>query len=253
VDQDRNLPVFLFAGDSVTEGSLGESYVGRLAGMLEHGWAGHAGLVVNAGCTGETVRSLLQRIDGLLREHRPRWLILAVGTNDVWLPWRSRHSFDGWILLHYRRFRFDQRPTADLNEFTATYRALIDRAWQVDVQVLACTPSPLGEQLASPLNCQLARLNGAIRQVAAERGLPLADVWQAFVESLAVVSEPSRCIRAGLAAQIDRHLLRTNSPDQLAMRRRLHLTFDGRHLNSRGADLWAHTILAALLQAEGQR
>jgi hypothetical protein len=37
----------------------------------------------------------------------------------------------------------------------------------------------------------------------------------------------------------------------VAQRRRLHLTFDGIHLNSRGADLWAETVLRALAQAQG--
>ena len=38
----------------------------------------------------------------------------------------------------------------------------------------------------------------------------------------------------------------STSPDELGRRRRLLLTFDGRHLNSRGADLWASTILRTL-------
>ena len=38
--------------------------------------------------------------------------------------------------------------------------------------------------------------------------------------------------------------------DALARRRKLHLTYDGIHLNSRGADLWAVTVLQALARAE---
>jgi lysophospholipase L1-like esterase len=243
--------VYLFAGDSITEGICGESYVERAAGALYQGWAGLAGQAVNAGYSGETVQSLLGRIGGLLQAYQPGWLVLAIGTNDVWLPWRSRHSLEGWLWVHYRRLRFGQRPTGDLDQFATAYHTLIDEAQQAGARVLACTPSPLGEQLASSPNRQLARLNGVIRQVAAERGVPLADVWQAFVEPLAVLSKPSHYLPVRLASSaLDRRRLRTVSPDKLADRRGLHYTFDGIHLNSRGADLWAHAVLTALARAQ---
>ena len=38
----------------------------------------------------------------------------------------------------------------------------------------------------------------------------------------------------------------------MAEKRRLHLTFDGVHLNNRGADLWATVILRALTAAESR-
>jgi lysophospholipase L1-like esterase len=74
--------VYLFAGDSITEGICGESYVERAAGALYQGWAGLAGQAVNAGYSGETVRSLLDRIGGPLRHINPAGLVLAIGTND---------------------------------------------------------------------------------------------------------------------------------------------------------------------------
>jgi len=245
--------VYLFAGDSITEGICGESYVERAAGALYQGWAGLAGQAVNAGYSGETVQSLLDRIRGLLQAYQPGWLVLAVGTNDVWLPWRSRRSLEGWLWVHYRRLRFGQRPTSDLDQFASAYRTLIDEAQQAGARVLACTPSPLGEELASSPNRQLARLNGAIRQVAAECDVSLADVWQAFIEPLAVLSNPSRHLPVRLlSGALDRRRLRTVTPDELANRRGLHYTFDGIHLNSRGADLWAHTVLTGLARAQGR-
>ena len=243
--------VYLFAGDSLTEGVCGESYVERVAEALHQGWAGLAGQAINAGRGGCTVQSLLDRLELPQRELQPQWVILAVGINDVWLPWLSRHSV-GWRLwLKYRRLRLGQKPTTDLDQFAAAYRALIDGAQQAGVRVLACTVSPLGEQLASPANQQLARVNGVIKQVAADRHAPLADVWQAFVGEYAVLPKPSRRVPGEwLFVWSDRRRLRTTSPDQLSEQRHLHLTFDGIHLNSRGADLWARTILVALARAQ---
>jgi len=242
--------VYLFAGDSLTEGIYGESYVERVARGLYHGWAGLEGEVVNAGRGGDTVLALLERIDGLLRDHRPDWVILAVGGNDVWIPWLSSHS-PGWRLWFlYRRFRAGPKPATDLDHFAAAYRALIDRARQGDARVLACTVSPLGERLSSPLNRRLARVNGVIKHVAAECQVPVADVWQAFVEELATIPNPSGYLPGEwLFAWLDRQRLKKSSPDEIGRRRRLHLTLDGVHLNSRGAELWANTVLNALAQA----
>ncbi len=243
--------VYLFAGDSLTEGIYGEGYVERVARALYRGWAGLEGEVINAGRGGDTVLALLGRMDGLLRDYRPDWVILAVGSNDVWIPWLSERSIGWWLWFHYRQLKLDQKPTTDLDRFAAAYRALIDRAQQGGARVLACTVSPLGERLSSPLNRRLARVNGAIKHVAADCQVPVADVWQAFVEELAISPRPSDYVlRDWLFAWLDRRRLKRISPDELARRRRLHLTFDGVHLNSRGADLWAGAVLNALAQAQ---
>jgi lysophospholipase L1-like esterase len=243
--------VFLFAGDSLTEGVYGTSYVERVAAALSRGEYGLRGEVVNAGRSGETVASLLARIDGLLDQHRPAWLVLAVGCNDVWLPWLSTHSLGWRAWLGLRRLRTGQRPTTDLDRFAATYRALIDRAQHAGVRVLVCTTTPVGERLSSGINSRMARLNGIIQHVAADRQVPVADVWQASVEALALLPRRSGYLSAEwLFAWLDRRRFRTTGADRMAERRRLHLTFDGVHLNSRGADLWATVVLDALAQAE---
>lgn len=243
--------VYLFAGDGLTEGPYGESYLERVAEALWEGWGGLAGQVANAGRSADTVQARLDRIDESLREYRPHWVILAVGANDVWRPWLSRRSLGWWLWFQYRRLTQGQRPTTDLDQFAAIYGALLDKVQHAGAEVLACTVSPLGEQLTSPLNRQLARVNGVIKQVAAERHVSLADVWQAFVDELAVQPNHARYVGAGwLSGWLDRWRLRSKSPDELSRRRGLHLTFDGIHLNSRGADLWANVILAALARAQ---
>ena len=243
--------VYLFAGDNLTEGRYGESYVERVAKALYQREAGLEGDVVNAGQPGATVRSLSQRIDRSLRRYLPTWVILAVGSNDVWLPWLSSHSVGWWVWLQYRGLRYDEKPTTDLDQFAATYRALVDQCRQVDARVLVCTVTPVGEKLSSPVNSRLARLNGVIKHVAADRGVPVADVWQAFVQDLAPLDKPSNYIPGEwLFALLDRRRMRSATADDIARRRRLRLTFDGIHLNSRGADLWAETVINALAKAQ---
>jgi lysophospholipase L1-like esterase len=247
----RKTPVYLFAGDSLTEGIYGESYVARIAAALERGEVGLTGRVANAGRGADTVKALLNRIDLPLRQYQPDWVILAIGCNDVWIPWLTSHSIIWRMWALARRFQFDQVPTTDMDQFAALYRTLIDKAvHQAGARVLVCTTSGSGERLTSPPNRQIARLNGVIKRVAADRGVPVADVWQAFVDVLAPLPEPSAYVAAELVfTMLDRRQLATTSPDVISRRRRLHLTFDGLHLNSRGADLWARTILTALAQS----
>jgi lysophospholipase L1-like esterase len=244
--------VYLFAGDSLTEGTYGENYVSRVTKALHQGQYGLEGEVVNAGRGGDTVRSLLSRFDRSLHRHLPDWVILAVGSNDAWFPWLASRSVGWRLALAYRAIKSGQKPTTDLDQFAAAYRALIDKAQRLEARVLVCTATPIGEKLGSPVNRQLARLNGVIKHVAADCEVPVADVWQVFVEELAALSRPSGHIPGEwLFTWMDRRRLRTASPDELSQRRRMHLTFDGIHLNSRGADLWADTVLNALAQAQG--
>ena len=240
--------VYLFAGDSLTEGTWGESYVERVRQGLALRCGAAQIATVNAGRGGDTVRSLGARIEDVLHQVQPQWLVLAIGTNDAWFHWLGSQSAGWWLRLRIRALRTGQAETADLDGFAASYRALIDRSRAVcGAQVVACTISPLGEVLSSPLNRQVGRLNGAIQRVAAERHVPVADVWQGFVEELAPERRPSRHLsRAWWSWAVDRRLLGRMTPDQLARRRRLRFTWDGIHLNSRGADLWAATILRAL-------
>lgn len=244
--------VYLFAGDSLVEGVYGESFVERVYQALAAGSPELDARVINAGQSGDTVSALEARIEHLLQEYRPDWVILAVGTNDVWWPWLTSHSLGWRIVMAVRRLRTGQRATPDLDQFAAAYRSLIDRCHRAGARVLACTVGPISEQISLPLNQQVARLNGAIKHVVAEQRIPLADVWQAAMEELAGLPRASGYFAGEwLFAWLDRKRYTTAGPEAMAARRGLNLTFDGVHLTARGADLWARTILAALAQAEG--
>jgi lysophospholipase L1-like esterase len=249
--QMREKTSYLFAGDSLTEGMVGESYLERVAKALYSGRYGLKGEVLNAGRGGDTATSLLRRIGPTLDRHQPQWAILAVGSNDVWFQWLSTHSVGWWLWLQYRGLRFGQTPTTDLDEFASVYLALIDQVRHSGARVLVCTVSPVGERLSTPVNHHAARLNGVIKRVAADHFVPVADVWQAFVEELARLPSHSGYLPSEwLFTWAGRRRTQETRPDDLAQRRRLHLTCDGIHLNSRGATLWAETVLAALVRAQ---
>jgi lysophospholipase L1-like esterase len=241
-------PTYLFVGDGLTEGAYGESYVERIAKSLYLGQRGLGGDVANAAVGPETIHSAVQRIDEVLQHYQPSSVVLAVGGNDVWIPWLGSNSLGWWLWHRYQRVAHGLRTTGDLDEFGALYRMLVDKVRShAGTRVVACTTTPFGERLNTPVNRQLARLNGIIRHVAEERQVPVADIWQVFIEELAPLERPSGHVpREWIVTWFDRFRIRSRSPDNIARRRRLSLTFDGVHLNSRGADLWAATILEAL-------
>ena len=243
--------IYLFVGDSLTEGVYGANYVDLVAQAIARGGTPPRGEFVNAGRGGDTVTAVRGRLGPLMQRWQPDWVIVAVGCNDVWLPWLSSHSLGWRIWLGLRRLQTGQTPSGDLDELGAAYRDVVDIARQGGAQVMACTVSPVGERLSSPVNRQVARLNGIIKHVAADYRVPVADIWQAFVEELASQAQRSSYLPGEwLFAGMDRRGYRPENVDQVARRRRLHLTFDGIHLNSRGAHLWADTVVAALAEAK---
>ena len=243
--------IYLFVGDSLTEGTYGANYVDLVAQAIAAGGSQLHGELVNAGRGGDTVTAVRDRLGPLMQRWQPDWVIVAVGCNDVWLPWLTSHSFGWRVWLGLRRLQTGQVPAVDLDQFGATYRDIIDIARRGGAQVLACTVSPIGERLSTAVNRQVARLNGIIKHVTADRQVPVADIWQAFVEALAAQPQRSRYLPGEwLFAGMDRRGYRPENVDQIARRRRLHLTFDGIHLNSRGAQLWADTVVAGLAEAQ---
>lgn len=71
--------VILAFGDSLTHGtgaSIEQAYPARLQAMLSR-------TVINAGVPGETSKTGLKRLPGLLKRHRPELLILFHGANDI--------------------------------------------------------------------------------------------------------------------------------------------------------------------------
>jgi lysophospholipase L1-like esterase len=152
----------------------------------------------------------------------------------------------------YQRVRRGLKPATDLDHFSALYRQLIDKVYHAGAQPVVCTTTPIGERISSPLNSRLARLNGVIKHVAVDREAPVADVWQTFVEEYAPLSKPKgRIPGEWLLTWRDQRRLRHTPPDAISKKRGLRLTLDGLHLNSRGADLWALTILETLAEAQG--
>jgi len=228
-----------FYGDSLTDGYPGVSYFK----LLKARFPDHT--LINYGRFNDTTISLHRRVI-TRRLLRPVALsIVWVGVNDV-LVRESR--------LFSRLRRWWAR---DEDEFRIHYRALLDLLTPHAQQVIALTPACANEQPESRPNAALARLGVIITDVsAAYPNVRVLDLHTAFTTALENERISSAVYRPPhlLQSLLDALLLRTpQAVDQAAAQRGLHLTLDGIHLNSAGAQIAADAIAAAIHAYEAER
>ncbi len=221
-------------GDSLTAGIPGMSYVDILRKrLLQH-------TLLNYGRVDETVISLYWRITRQNLLMPVDVACLWIGTNDA-LAVRSRAA------AIYRTIR--RQPQAqDAREFHTYYRAILDLLHSHASQIITASPLCIGEDLSSPANQIVARLSTVIGQVSASytnvRYLDLHAILGAKLAGKPISTyRPGNVLRVMLDALTLRSQMRI---DRVAAGRGLHVTLDGVHLNSAGAQLVADAFMQAL-------
>lgn len=135
-------------GDSITQGSEGiVPYPVLLPSMIGKS-------VVDAGKGGDTASQGLSHTAGLLRQHKPGYLIILFGTNDA----------------------IDGRPTSDT---IAALRSIVSVARDNNTFPVLVTPPPMVRTYAI-YNGGVAALVPAIQGLGSELGVPVANVYGAF-------------------------------------------------------------------------
>lgn len=125
-----------------------------------------------------------------------------------------------WLALSYGYYDSMQNVTAD--QFKTNLEAALDQAAAAGIKILLMTSIMNGEDPANPFNQKMVPYNDAMRAVAKEKGLPLADV------------------NADMQAAITqtRQQLNLATPGNL-------LTNDPTHVNGLGQEMIATSILKA--------
>jgi lysophospholipase L1-like esterase len=148
-------------GDSITFGyklekRRAECYPALLGMLLDEKPGGVEYTVVNAGVSGEDTRQGLRRIEKLLKDERPRWILIQYGTNDLWT---SRDIAPG--------------------ETRQNLHEMVRRAREADAEVLIATLVPVWDTAA-----KVAARNEIIRSVAEKEGIPLVDLNAAMTKAV---------------------------------------------------------------------
>jgi len=170
----------VMAGDSITacgrgdQAELGNGYVRMIAALSAARRPGRHLRFINTGVAGNTIADLAARWETDVLAHRPNWLSVSIGVNDVWRQVDSPGSGAG----------------TPIDQFTAVYRELLERtrARCGGCGLILLTPSVIGEQPDSEGNQLLGAYVEAVSQLAGRFNAFCVPIHQAFVEALAAGS-----------------------------------------------------------------
>jgi len=143
-----------FLGDSITAG--GKSNPGGYVNLVSNGLAtnGVKIEVIGAGISGHKSNQMLGRLENDVLKHKPQWMTLSCGVNDVW------HGEKGVPLEDYKK----------------NITGIVDQAQAAGVQVILLTSTMIGEDQANPNNQKLIPYNDFLRSLAKEKKCLLADL-----------------------------------------------------------------------------
>ena len=154
----------LFIGDSIVEGSIGESFTD----IMERQNPGI--FILNHGVPGDMLRGICRRLLSLLEEEVDfEGILLEGGHNDILM-----------------RDWFFQDDSADVAEELSRIldATLVKVKEKFKGPVVLATLSCLGEDLEEEANRVRSRLNRRIMELAGKHGCQVADVGRAFDQEL---------------------------------------------------------------------
>jgi lysophospholipase L1-like esterase len=156
-----------FLGDSITQQGAGAptGYVRLVESGLKAN--GIDVKVIGAGISGHKSNQMLERLQKDVLDKKPTWMTLSCGVNDVW------HGERGVALDDYKK----------------NITAIVDRCAEAGVKVVILTATPIKEN-DNDNNRKLAGYNEFLKQLAAERKLPLADLNTAMWAELNQPTQP---------------------------------------------------------------
>ena len=224
----------VFAGDSLTSGRPGSSFFAILRERLpEHE-------LVNLGEGNDTVVSLYRRLTRLRFGEPFDIAFLWVGVNDVAgsSPWSFRVAS-----------ALVRKPhAASHDEFRAYYQATLDLLCRHAHRVIAVSPLLKGEDTGNPWNQDLQVLACVIEELTSQyEQAQYLDLRAVFFQKLARRPASGYLPTSLVRVALDAMTLRSKEQiDRKATERGLHLTLDGIHLNSVGAELVAEAFLSEI-------
>jgi len=197
---DKKKTRVVFFGDSITEAGVQKGgYIDQMRDSLSTLNLSDKYELIGAGISGNKVYDLYLRLESDVLAKKPGVVVVYVGVNDVWH--KQTHG-----------------TGTDADKFRKFYDAMITRFYQHGIRVVMCTPACIGEKKngVNPLDKELDTYSDIIRNLAKEKGCPVADLRKAFTDYNAENNESDRYSSI--------------------------LTTDGVHLNTKGNQLVASLV-----------
>jgi lysophospholipase L1-like esterase len=171
-------------GDSITlgvraDGSLREEQTWRAVLARRLNAAGKESWeIINAGIGGNTTADGIKRFEADALAKKPGILTLMFGVNDA-------------AMLSFPEFKPIPGPRVPLPQYRKNLAEMIARARHAGARVILMTPCPMGSKYfnkhlepykSHDKNYVLRAYAQAAREVAAEAGVELLDVWTRFMQ-----------------------------------------------------------------------
>jgi lysophospholipase L1-like esterase len=208
----------VFMGDSITEdGQSSENgYVNLVMRALNQ--QGLELTHMGAGVSGQKSNDMLAWIETDVFRHKPQWLILSCGVNDVW---------------HFklRLGDLDLRGV-QLEDYKKNIAAIIKKAQAADIKVMILTATMIDEDPEREINKDMIPYNEFLSKIAKEKNCLLADLNGDMRKTLAAMPDVK-----GPAKMFGERGYKRDIRNKL--------TTDGCHMNKLGNIMMAKGILRA--------
>jgi lysophospholipase L1-like esterase len=172
---------FLLTGDSITDcgrprpvgegsGQLGNGYVAYVDALIGGTYPDRLVRVLNTGVSGSQARDLKLRWQADVLDHRPDWLSVMIGTNDVW-----------------RQFDSPKRPEWAVlpDEYESTLDGLLAQT-RPDLRggLVLMTPFYIEPNKAEPMRKRMDEYGAIVKKLAARHDAVFVDTQAAFDAAL---------------------------------------------------------------------
>lgn len=166
--------VLLFTGDSITDcgrqfplgegDSLGDGYVSVVDALLRARYPQNPIRVLNTGINGHRVTDLRERWQKDIFDHKPDWLSIMIGINDVW-----------------RQFDTPDDPApVSPKRFEKTYRELLQETITQIPNLVLMTPFFIEDDPADPMREMMDSYGNIVKDLAHEFKTHFVDTQAAF-------------------------------------------------------------------------
>lgn len=169
----------LLIGDSISDAerarpvgeglfnAWGRSYVADVGALLGCMYPELSLRVINMGISGNQVRDLEARWETDVMEHRPDWVSVLIGINDVW-----------------RQFDCPYMPETHfgLKEYEETYERLIQRTLPTVKGMILMTPYFMEPNKADPMRARMDEYGAVVKKLADQYNLVFVDLQKGWDE-----------------------------------------------------------------------
>jgi len=231
----------LFVGNSITQAVIGINYIDLIKKV-------HPDYkCINKGVSGDTLLGATNRLIKYLDDGvNPDIIVLEIGHNDIVLFCSNRSRWDHFLMRLLTKNAVATEPK-DFIE-TLKERLAVIRS-KTKARIIITTLGFLDETVSTDSKVNQLRddMNRQIRKLCTDLKIELADVGKIFdkFKNLSTAKENLRETASDIFFNI---LISRNKKlaDKISKKRGLTLTIDGAHLNSRGAKIYAKTLLKTI-------